>query len=88
MKIFKSKSLERKDKFLTGIEKMYYTKEEQVKFTDQEYIPAVLKGMREEPAKSVKIVRNYLSHYVEINRVKLSDLKQRSFKEYVEMILQ
>lgn len=34
MKIFKSKSIEEKDKFLTGIEKMYYTKEEQIRFTD------------------------------------------------------
>jgi hypothetical protein len=43
MKIFKSKSIEIKDKFLTGIEKIYYTKDEQIKFTDEEYIPIVKK---------------------------------------------
>jgi hypothetical protein len=34
-KIFKSKSLELKDRFLVGNEKLYYTKEEQLKFTDE-----------------------------------------------------
>ena len=86
-KIFKSKSYEEKDKFMTGIEKMYYSKKEQVKFTDEEYIPLVLKEMKGS-GKVVKGVRNYLSHYVEINMVKLGELKERSFREYVEMILQ
>ena len=88
MKMFKSKSIEVKDKFLTGIEKIEYTKEEQIKYTDTEYIDDVRKALRQEPVAASKRVSNYLSHYVEINKIKPGDLKHRSFEEYVEVILQ
>ena len=73
---------------LTGIEKIEYTKEEQIKYTDTEYIDDVRKALRQEPVAASKRVSNYLSHYVEINKIKPGDLKHRSFEEYVEVILQ
>ena len=88
MKMFKSKSIEVKDRFLTGIEKIEYTKEEQIKYTDIEYIDDVRKALKQEPVSASKKVNNYLAHYAEINMIKLSDLKHRSFEEYVDVILQ
>ena len=73
---------------MTGIEKIEYTKEEQIKFTDSEYIEDVRQVLRQEPVAASNKVNNYLSHYAEINMIKLGDLKHRSFEEYVEVILQ
>lgn len=82
-KIFNRKSIEEKDKFLVGIENMYYTKEEQINFTDKEYI-APLKNEFHQPTSALtKRVKNYLSHYVEINNIRLTDLNKRTFEEYV-----
>jgi hypothetical protein len=66
---------------------MYYSKQEQINFTDKEYITPLL-GDLKQGTPVAKKVRNYLSHYVEINEIKQSDLNKRSFEEYVEMILQ
>jgi hypothetical protein len=44
--------------------------------------------MRAKPEEISKRVKNYLNHYVEINKVRLEDLKLRNFEEYVNVILQ
>ena len=88
LKIFKSKSIETKDRFLTGIEKIYYSKEEQIEFTDEEYIKQLKGEIKAEAGPIARRLKDYLSHYAEINAIKLADLKQRSFEEYVQMILQ
>ena len=64
-KIFNKKNIEQKDNFLVGIENIYYTKEEQINFTDKEYITPLLFQLKskEQPAAAKK-VKNYLSHYV------------------------
>ncbi len=67
---------------------MYYSKAEQIEFTDEEYIKHLKGEIKSEQGPIAKRVKNYLNHYVEINSIKLGDLKQRSFEEYVEMILQ
>ena len=67
---------------------MYYTKEEQIAFTDDAYISVIKDHIKGEPEKAAKRVRNYLSHYADINNVKRENLKERSFREYVDMILQ
>lgn len=87
-KIFNRKSIEEKDKFLVGIENMYYTKEEQINFTDKEYIAPLKNEFRQSTSSLTKRVKNYLSHYLEINNIRLTDLNKRTFEEYVEMILQ
>lgn len=63
MKIFKSKSIETKDKFLTGIEKMYYTKEEQISFTAREYITPLLEEIVQPTSPVSKKLIKYLSNY-------------------------
>ena len=73
---------------MTGIEKIEYTKVEQIKFTDSEYIEDIRKALRQEPVAASKKVNNYLLHYAEINMIKLGDMKHRSFEEYVDVILQ
>lgn len=87
-KIFNKKSIEEKDKFLVGIENMYYTKEEQISFTDMMYITPLMTDFHQSTSALTKRVKNYLSHYVEINNIRLTDLNKRTFEEYVEMILQ
>lgn len=87
-KIFNKKSIEEKDKFLVGIENMYYTKEEQINFTDKMYITPLMTDFHQSTSVLTKRVKNYLSHYVEINNIRLTDLNKRTFEEYVEMILQ
>ena len=62
---------------------MYYTKEEQVLFTSEEYIGKIRADIRPEPSIYSKSIKNYLSHYEEINLIKLEDLKKRTFQEYV-----
>lgn len=87
-KIFNRKTIEEKDKFLVGIESMYYTKEEQINFTDKEYITPLMSEFKQANTALAKRVKNHLSHYVEINNIRLTDLNKRTFEEYVEMILQ
>lgn len=87
-KIFNKKSIEEKYKFLVGIENMYYTKEEQISFTDMMYITPLMTDFHQSTSALTKRVKNYLSHYVEINNIRLTDLNKRTFEEYVEMILQ
>lgn len=67
---------------------MYYTKEEQITFTDEAYNSEIKNLIKAEPEKVAKKVKDYLGHYVEINMVRRADLKQRSFREFVDMILQ
>lgn len=78
-KIFNRKSIEEKDKFLVGIESMYYTKEEQINFTDKEYITPLMSEFNQSNTALTKRVKNYLSHYVEINNIRLTDLNKRTF---------
>jgi hypothetical protein len=62
---------------------VYYTKQEQINFTDKEYITSLIGSINQTNAIVSKKVKNYLSHYVEINNIKIEDLNKRSFEEYV-----
>ena len=88
LKIFSAKSIETKDKFLTGIEKMYYTKEEQVAFTAKEYIAPLRQEIANPQSAASRTLQRYLSNYERINAIRLADIREKNFVDYVETMMQ
>ena len=64
---------------MVGIETMYYTKEEQINYTDKDYITPLMNEINQSNSALTKRVKNHLSHYVEINNIRLTDLNKRTF---------
>lgn len=78
-KIFNNSEIKMKDKYLGGIENLEFSKNEQIKFTFDKYIHPSL----EEIVNKNKTVHTYMSKYVPINLIEISDLNNIKFPQKV-----
>lgn len=86
-KIFKRESMKTKDTFLGGIENSDFSKDEQIAFTFEEYIKPLLGQMDEKTVEGNREVVRRLEQYVNINSIRLKELKDTKFAERVDKLI-
>ena len=74
-KIFNSTKKNSRDAILSGNEKIDFSREEQIAFTQNEYIGYIIKDMNPRDIRLIKI----LTKYDQINMIKLQELETVTF---------